>query len=158
MFLGNIFPDFGLHGAGLFLQNSGWHLKPPIDYKVHPKLGYERKLSLLLYLTSDWKQEYCGDLRFYANDSGKPAYDNSVTITPEFNSMVIFECTDSSWHGVDKISCPVDVSRKAIGLFYLQDNGSTNGRSKATYAPQKDQLDDPEIQELIKIREKKRLG
>ena len=45
--MSDLMPDVGLHGAGLFLQKNGWHLNPHIDYKVHPKLGFERKVSLL---------------------------------------------------------------------------------------------------------------
>lgn len=154
----NLHADYGLHGAGLFLQNPGWHLNPHVDYKTHPKIGYERKLSLLFYLTSGWDQTFSGDLCFYDDQNGKPNYESKIKIEPEFNSMVLFECTDTSWHGVDEIRCPTGVSRRAIGLFYLQETANPSGRTKAKYAPQQHQIGDVELEELIKTRQKKRIG
>jgi Rps23 Pro-64 3,4-dihydroxylase Tpa1-like proline 4-hydroxylase len=34
-----------------------------LDYSIHPKLGLERRLNLVLYITSGWKPEWGGTAR-----------------------------------------------------------------------------------------------
>ena len=42
--------DFGLHGGGWHIHGDGGKLNPHLDYSIHPKLGLQRKLNLILYL------------------------------------------------------------------------------------------------------------
>ena len=133
--MSDLMPDVGLHGAGLFLQKNGWHLNPHIDYKVHPKLGFERKVSLLFYLSENWKNDNDGNLVFFRDQDGRPDYDETYSIAPKFNSLVLFECTDTSWHGVTSINCAEDQSRKALGLFFLKDTGNQTGGKKRNMLP-----------------------
>ena len=45
-------------------------------------------------------------------------------IRPDFNTMAMFSTTDFSYHGLpDPITCPEDMSRKSLALYYY-----TNGR------------------------------
>lgn len=45
-------------------------------------------------------------------------------IAPKFNRMVIFSTTDFTFHGhPDPLTCPADVTRKSLALYYF-----TNGR------------------------------
>ena len=149
----NLLADGGLHGSGLFLQKEGAHLNPHLDYKIHPKLHYERRLSFLLYLSQDWSCENGGFLELYGGKSDVPDYSNPIKLEPIFNRAVLFECTDSSWHAVSKIMPSSNFVRKAIGLFYLQDSGLSSGNMKARYAPRNDQKENFEILKKIVERE-----
>ena len=49
-----------------------------------------------------------------------------VKISPIFNRLVIFETTDSSFHGLpDPVQCPNTMSRKSLALYYYS-NGRTD--------------------------------
>ena len=149
----NLKADSGLHGSGLFLQKNGGQLNPHLDYKVHPKLGYERIFSLLLYLSSDWDKKFGGHLELYGGNEETPNYSNPIEVEPIFNRLVLFECTHTSWHAVSSVHAPDGFVRKVIGLFYLKDTGMDKGNSKARYAPRENQINDDEISEIIRIRE-----
>ena len=50
-------------------------------------------------------------------------------IPPSFNKMVIFSTTDFSYHGnPDKVSCPVNNSRKSIAMYYYSNGRPSNER------------------------------
>jgi hypothetical protein len=43
--------DVGLNGGGWHLHARGGKLNVHLDYSIHPKLGLERRLNLIVYLT-----------------------------------------------------------------------------------------------------------
>ncbi len=143
-------PDIGLHGAGQFLHSKGGRLNPHLDYTIHPKLGLERRLSLLIYLTPDWHEEWKGEFVLYDK---KEELKEVKKITPRFNRMILFKTT-SAWHGVpEAIRCPPNVNRCAIGIFYLtlaREGQPLN--SKALYSAYNDQIGDKDIETLIQKR------
>jgi hypothetical protein len=84
------------------------------DFSHHSYLGFERRLNLLLYLNEDWKPEYGGALKLYAEDmtSTQPIY-------PIANRCVIFETSEKSFHGhPEPMNLPEGVWRRSIALYY----------------------------------------
>ena len=142
--------DSGLHGAGQFMHTKGGRLNPHQDYSIHPKLGLERRLSLLIYLTPKWQKNWYGDLVLYEK---KEKLCEVKRISPLFNRLVIFQTT-SSWHGIPEfINCPAGVCRNAIGIFYLTEPRKNHLKhKKALYCTYGDQEGNAEIEELIKQR------
>ena len=67
---------------------------------------------------------------------------------------MLFDTSQNSWHGFSQpITCPPDVYRKSIAMYYLvQPTEQTNERSRARYAPTEEQKNNPEILELIEQR------
>ena len=45
-----LFPDHGLHGGGLHIHGDGGNLNPHLDYSIHPKIGLQRKINIIVYL------------------------------------------------------------------------------------------------------------
>ena len=150
-----LLPDFGLNGGGLHTHRSGGKLNTHLDYSLHPKLGLERRLNLLIYVTPNWNPVWGGSLGLWAQAKNEKAPGELVkTIAPEFNTAVLFDTTQDSWHGLpDPIACPESITRNSLAVYYLCEPGvKTEARGKALFAPNKDQENNPEILELIKKR------
>lgn len=147
--------DQGLHGGGWHMHGPGGKLNPHLDYSIHPKLGRQRKLNLILYMGKDWQEEWGGHLGFWSNDpeKNKPAELLQET-APKFNRAVIFDTTKQSWHGITQyISCPPGHMRKSLAVYYLcEPLPGASERERALYAPTKDQEGDDKILKLIKDR------
>jgi len=153
----NLYPDIGIHGGGLHIHGNGGKLNVHLDYSIHPKLKLQRKLNLIIYLEEKWDSRWGGNLEFWSHDSklNKPK-EKVVTVNNVFNRAILFDTTQNSWHGFPiPITCPKDKYRKSIAVYYLTDPPEgTDPRSRALYAPSKNQENDQEILKLIENRVK----
>jgi len=150
-----LFPDIGLHGGGLHIHESGGNLNPHLDYNIHPKLGLQRKLNLLVYLSESLRPEFGGQLGFWEHDSLENQPGKLVKeIDPIFNRCVIFDTTQNSWHGISRVlKMQQNVFRKSIAVYYLcQPEEGATARYKALFAPRDDQKHCAEIKSLIEKR------
>jgi Rps23 Pro-64 3,4-dihydroxylase Tpa1-like proline 4-hydroxylase len=150
-----LFPDFGLNGGGLHTHKRGGKLNTHLDYSIHPKLQLERRLNLLIYITPDWQEEWGGLLGLWEKHPDKDAPGELVrTIVPTFNTAVLFDTTQNSWHGLpEPIVCPEHITRNSLAVYYLcEPRERADTRGKALFAPYKEQADDPQVLELIKMR------
>lgn len=101
--------DFGLNGGGWHIHSKGGKLNTHLDYSLHPKTRLQRKLNIIIYLNSEWEENWGGALGLWGNDSDKAPGPLVKQITPVFNRAVIFDTTCNSWHGLpDPINCPND--------------------------------------------------
>lgn len=151
----NVYPDYGLHGAGWHIHKKGDHLNIHLDYSLHPLVNLQRKYNLILYLTPDWSPEWGGGLEFWSHDLTKNQPKEKIKIIEnKFNRAVIFDTTQNSWHGIsEEIKCPDNVYRRSIAMYYLTDLFPTvENRKRALYAPLKLQREDESILQLIKKR------
>jgi hypothetical protein len=147
-----LYPDHGLHGGGLHIHGAGGKLNTHLDYSIHPKLGLERRLNLIVYLNPDWDQTWGGALGLWSDDGGKPGK-LVKSIAPIFNRAVIFDTTNA-WHGLpEPITCPPGQYRKSLAVYYLCDPrvGAVE-RNRALFAPTEEQSGDREVLDLIARR------
>lgn len=147
-----LYPDFGLHGGGWHMHPDGGKLNPHLDYSIHPKLGLQRKINLIIYLSQDWKPEFGGHFGMWSNDPEKSQplkLEKEVEIT--FNRAVIFDTTHMSWHGLSRqVTTDGKNIRKSLAIYYLCDPPAEAAlRERALYAPTEDQKNNPEIEDLI---------
>jgi hypothetical protein len=147
-----LYPDIGLHGGGLHIHGMGGKLNTHLDYSIHPKLGRERRLNLIIYLNPDWQESWGGSLGLWRDDGGKPG-ELVKSIAPVFNRAVIFDTTNA-WHGLpEPITCPEGQYRKSLAVYFLCDpreEAATRGR--ALFAPTEQQAQDREVLDLIDRR------
>ncbi len=117
-----LIPDPHFIGGGLHQSKKGGFLKIHTDYCKHPETNLDRRVNLLVFLNQHWEKEYNG----YLNLFDKEMSDCFKKIPPNFNTTVIFNTTDFTYHGVpDPILCPENESRKSLALYYF-----SNGRPK----------------------------
>ena len=120
--LKNILPDWKMWGAGMHGSTNGGHLTVHSDFIYQRKTKTRRVLNLLLYLNSDWKDEWNGHIELWNKQMTK----KTLSLSPSLNNMLIFRTDKDSNHGFpDKILCPDTVMRKSIALYYYVEENRT---------------------------------
>jgi Rps23 Pro-64 3,4-dihydroxylase Tpa1-like proline 4-hydroxylase len=110
--------DNELFGGGLHQSINGAFLNVHVDFNMHPKTNYHRRLNVLIYMNKDWKDEYQGELEFW--DFSENTKSQLAKIAPTFNRCVIFETNEISYHGHPKpLQTPPNVSRKSLATYYF---------------------------------------
>ncbi len=147
-------------GGGTHENRHGQDLDAHVDFNRHPVERWHRRLNLIVYLNHEWNDAWGGALDLHSDPR---AQDDAITsISPSYNRAVIFETTETSWHGFRRIDLPGEkraLSRKSIALYFyttqrpadeLADTHSTiyvdlplSERFKPGFT-----LDDADVQEL----------
>lgn len=147
--------DYGMHGGGWHMHGRGGKLNMHKDYSIHPKLGMERRINIIIYMTPDWKEEWNGGLELWSHDSEKNLPKECVTkVHNKFNRAVLFDTTQNSWHGLPtEIVCPEGVYRKSLAIYYIsKPRRGVETHDRAYFAPTAEQANNEEILDLIKKR------
>ena len=112
-------------GGGTHENRQGQDLDPHIDFNYHPISRQHRRLNLIVYLNEEWEDEWGGSIQLHRDPYLEPGQDEIVTVTPLMNRCVMFETTEHSWHGFERIDLPEDkrhLSRRSFALyFYTKD-------------------------------------
>ena len=113
----HLIPDPSLEGGGLHQSGTGGFLNIHADFTVHPhNRKWQRRANILLYLNDDWKPEYGGDLELWSADMKECV----EKVTPLANRVLIFTTDATSFHGhPEPMTCPEDVSRQSLALYYF---------------------------------------
>ena len=92
-----LLPDPHLVGAGFSIMRNGAELGPHYDFNWNDRLRLHRKLTGILYLTPDWKDEWGGENITWTSN---PELDDSAeiveSIVPKFNRFIISENLNKS--------------------------------------------------------------
>jgi hypothetical protein len=123
---------------------AGIHVSPPgtsqclhRDFRLHPVNGLFHRVNVLVYLNSDWKEEYGGNLELWS--TGKHAFGQRVP--PVAGKLVLFETTPFAYHGVpDPVRCPPGRARISLASYYYTDYPApTDHREYIFYSPKRPQ-------------------
>ena len=89
-----------------------------VDHSKEPETGKPHVLNIILYLSSDWKDEFGGATLLYDRYGKK-----IITKVPyKKNRAVIFLHTPYSFHGVEKLSKNNNIKRKVIYVDYYSES------------------------------------
>jgi Rps23 Pro-64 3,4-dihydroxylase Tpa1-like proline 4-hydroxylase len=107
--------DAQMLGGGVHLVERGGLLRVHADFRRHLSYNLERRLNLLLYMNTDWQEDYGGHLELWDQEMKQCVR----RVLPVANRCVIFNTTSTSFHGHPRpLACPEGVLRKSIALYY----------------------------------------
>ncbi len=111
----NLHGDPDLQGGGIHVIGRGGFLKLHTDFNWHKKLGLHRRLNLLIYLNSEWMENWGGAIELWNSN----ATEKMAAYFPHLGEALIFETTDNSYHGhPEPLACPEGRNRKSIAMYY----------------------------------------
>jgi hypothetical protein len=123
---------------------AGLHVNPPgafqalhRDFRRHPTTGTYHRINVLLFLNSDWKEEYGGELELWPADRSACGQ----RIRPEAGRVVIFETTPTSYHAIpDTVRCPPGRARLSLASYYYTEQpGPQDKRDLKLFLPKRPQ-------------------
>ena len=146
--INNILPDtYNDIGqwTGLRMMDKGSYQIIHSDARLHPHLNMEKKLTIVGYLNDKWVEEDSGYLELWNNDMTECV----EKIEPKHNRIVLFENTETSYHGVPE----VNNYRKSFLMSYLSDTKDfKETRPKALFVKRPYEKDEELIDKIAKLR------
>ena len=132
-----LIPDPTHYWAGLHVNPPGAFQAIHRDFRVHPITGLFHRVNILIYLNSDWKSEYGGELELWRSD--KTACGQQVA--PLAGKSVIFEAGPLAFHGIpDPIRCPTGRARLSLAaIYYTVDPPPDDRRESRFFRPKRPQ-------------------
>jgi 2OG-Fe(II) oxygenase superfamily len=138
---------------------AGLHVNPPgafqalhRDFRRHPTTHSYHRINVLVFLNSDWKEEYGGELELWpANRSAC-----GQRIRPVAGRVVIFETTPTSYHAIpEPVRCPPGRARLSLASYYYTDQpGPHDRRDLKLFLPKRPQdplrLDIQKFKDVVK--------
>lgn len=118
----HLIPDYTMDGGGLHMTKRGGHLNIHADFSTHhTHETWARRVNILLYLNEEWHDDWGGKLELW--DKDMTACQGRVT--PAGNRMLVFTTSDDSFHGhPDGLTCPPDMARRSLAMYYFTEEAA----------------------------------
>jgi hypothetical protein len=122
-------PDPYFLGGGFHEIRNGGHLSVHTDFNHHKPMNLERRINALIYMNKDWREEYGGQLELWNSDMTACV----KSVVPAFNRCVVFNTTQSSFHGnPNPVNHPGGIPRRSIALYYYTSTWDDSKRNQTT--------------------------
>ena len=101
-------------GGGMHVMASGGRLDVHVDFNILPDRNLYRRLNLLLFVPAAWRPEWGGTFELWDPD----VRERSFSAPPLPNRCVVFQTSETSFHGVTPVRSPDGVSRNAFASYF----------------------------------------
>ncbi len=120
--IADLIPDYTMDGGGLHQTLREGHLNIHADFTTHHvHETWARRVNILLYLNEEWHDDWGGKLELWDKDMSAC----QGTVTPAGNRMLVFTTTDDSFHGhPDGLTCPPDMARRSLAMYYFTEESA----------------------------------
>ena len=152
----HLLPDPTRNFWGVHTYQPGDKLDIHVDAGRHPTTLQKKRVTLGIYLSANWKEEYGCELEIWKGTSAASSDVHLIekvdAIAPMFNRLILFTCTDAAWHGnPEPVEGPPEAKRIFLTMSYLSENESEdkNQRTKAYFVARPN---DPVDEEKDKLR------
>lgn len=127
----NLLADPSLEGGGMHQTPTGGFLNMHADFTMHHhKPTWRRRCNLIVYLNEGWDENWGGSIELW----DKEMRQCMQKVAPLLNHALVFNTTDDSFHGYPgKLTCPEDVTRKSLALYYYTVDENPQATAKSTY-------------------------
>jgi hypothetical protein len=106
--------DAGLAGGGMHLTGPSGRLDVHVDFNYVEAQQLHRRLNILVYLNPLWEESWGGAIELWDEDVKNCVH----SFTPVMNRCVLFETSDSSFHGVSQNRAPDGQVRRSFAAYY----------------------------------------
>jgi len=110
----NLLADAELNGGGMHVTGPGGRLDVHVDFNYLEKHKLHRRLNLLLYLNPTWHKDWGGNIQLWDEDVKTCCH----AFEPVFNRCVIFETSETSFHGVTPVTHAAPFPRLSFAAYY----------------------------------------
>ncbi len=125
--------DDSIEGGGIHQAGAGGFLNVHTDFIMHrTRPNWRRRCNLIIYLNDGWKEEWGGNIDFWAPDMSEIA----GSYPPFLNTALLFS-TPGARHGFpDPLTCPESIARKSVQFYYytLDEKPSAGATATAYFA------------------------
>jgi Rps23 Pro-64 3,4-dihydroxylase Tpa1-like proline 4-hydroxylase len=106
--------DPELTGGGMHITGAGGRLDVHVDFNYIKERKLHRRLNILVYLNRAWEQSWGGQIELWDRE----VKTCGQSFNPAFNRCLIFETSETSYHGVRPLTCPPEVARISFAGYY----------------------------------------
>ena len=106
--------DPQLRGGGMHLVGSGGRLDVHVDFNVQRDSQWHRRLNILVFMNKRWEEDWGGRLELWNPEVTRCEHAQQ----PLLNTCLVFETSESSFHGVQPVTCPDGVTRQSFAAYY----------------------------------------
>lgn len=106
--------DDQLVGGGIHVMRSGAHLDVHVDFNRIDERSLFRRLNILAFFNPEWSPDWGGELELWDDRVRRCSH----RFAPAMNRCVLFETSEISFHGVRRVTCPAEASRKSFAAYY----------------------------------------
>lgn len=110
----NLIWDPNFDGGGIHQTARTGILDVHVDFNYLPEQKWYRRLNLLLYLNERWDPDWGGLLELWNSDVSRRHH----AFMPVLNRCVVFETSETSFHGVTAVNAPEDTPRRSFACYY----------------------------------------
>ena len=120
--IADLIPDYTMDGGGLHMTKRGGHLNIHADFSTHhTHETWARRVNILLYLNEEWRDDWGGKLELWDKDMSAC----QDRVTPAGNRMLVFTTSGDSFHGhPDGLTCPPDMARRSLAMYYFTEEAA----------------------------------